>query len=321
MRRSCLDVIGDRVADDGLLQVVGALASACRTISKAVRTSALDGNLGTTANVNVQGEGQKPLDILANDLFLDALRGCSHIALALSEEVEDIIELRPPEAGTYVVTFDPLDGSSNLDVDLSVGTIFSVTRLDADAPADALQPGRRTICAGYAIYGPSTMLVIGCAGQVDGFTLDEAEDAFVLTHPEMRIPTQTSEFAINTSRQRHWDAPVSAYVSDCLAGAKGPRERDFNMRWTASMVADVHRILVRGGVFLYPADAENQRQGGKLRLMYEAIPMALIAETAGGAATDGRSPILDIVPKKLHQRVPVVIGSVEEVRRLAAAYS
>ena len=313
-------MLAQRVSDPDLVQLLDAIASACWSIARAVRTSALDDNQGSTDTVNVQGEAQKPLDILANDLFMQALDPCSRVAAALSEEVEEVTWLKSPQKGDFIVSFDPLDGSSNIDVDLSVGTIFSISTIVADNDQEVLQKGRNLLVAGYAIYGPSTVFVLTLGDFVDGFTLDLEADEFLLTYPDMRIPFEASEFAINVSRQRHWPQPVSQYVADCISGPDGPRGKAFNMRWTASLVADFHRILTRGGVFLYPVDEENEAEGGKLRLMYEAIPMAFITEAAGGAATDGIDSILDLQPTASHQRVGVVLGSSDEVQRIAAAH-
>lgn len=321
VRQTLSTALGSQVSDQNLRHLVDVIASACWSIARAVRTSAMDGNLGVTDRVNVQGEDQKPLDILANDLFMQALQPCLQVAAALSEEVDDVTWLKEPEKDDFIVSFDPLDGSSNLDVNLSVGTIFAIGKIKADGDRDILHSGRHVICAGYAIYGPSTMLVLTFGDRVDGYTLDLERDEFVLTHPNMQIPREASEFAVNMSRQRHWRTPVARYVADCIAGPNGPRGKAFNMRWTASMVADVHRILTRGGIFLYPSDTENQAQGGKLRLMYEAIPMALITQAAGGRATDGQTPILDLMPTDPHQRVPVILGSADEVAQVAAAFT
>jgi fructose-1,6-bisphosphatase I len=238
----------------------------------------------------------------------------------ISEEVDDIMWLGPARNGAFVLAYDPLDGSSNLDVDLTVGSIFAVSCMRSDDAADVLPDGRDIVCAGYAIYGPSTMLVLTFGERVDGFTLDEARDCFVLTHPEMIIPEQANEFAINVSRQRHWDPIIKDYVAGCIDGPAGHRGKVFNMRWTASMVADVHRILVRGGVFLYPLDTDNQAAGGKLRLLYEAMPMALVVETAGGGATDGHGAILDVKSTGLHQRTSVILGAREEIELIQTAY-
>ena len=225
--------------------------------------------------------------------------------------------LKAPEAGDYLLYFDPLDGSSNLDVNLSVGSIFAVMQVQSDGDRNVLHKGRKQVCAGYALYGPSTMLVLTVGDEVAGFTYQHGTGDFRLTHPDMKMPDETSEFAINMSRYRYWDAPIRRYVDECVAGEDGMRQRSFNMRWTASMVAEIHRILTRGGVFLYPADSNNRAAGGKLRLMYEANPMAMIVEQAGGAASTGHASIMDIQPTGAHQRIPVILGSRSEVERLA----
>ena len=241
--------------------------------------------------------------------------------LAFEEEVEDVTWLKEPEAEDYLLYFDPLDGSSNLDVNLSVGSIFAVMQVQADGDRNVLHSGRNQLCAGYALYGPSTMFVVTVGTKVAGFTCQHGTGDFRLTHPDMKVPEETSEYAINTSRYRYWDAPVRRYVDECVAGSQGVRERSFNMRWTASMVAEIHRILTRGGVFLYPADSNNRAAGGKLRLMYEANPMAMVIELAGGAASTGTEAIMDIQPDGHHQRVPVILGSRAEVERLDAYHA
>jgi fructose-1,6-bisphosphatase I len=298
-----------------LIEVV---ARACKTISHAVGKGALGDVLGTANTENVQGEVQKKLDIISNEILLEANEWGGHLAAMASEEMESIhpIPNRYP-MGEYMLLFDPLDGSSNIDVNVSIGTIFSVLKapegMAAPTEADFMQPGSEQVAAGYAVYGPQTMLVLTTGNGVNCFTLDREMGSWVLTQRNMRIPESTKEFAINMSNSRHWYPPVTRYVDEMLAGSTGPRGKDFNMRWVASMVADVHRILSRGGVFMYPADTRDTAMPGKLRLMYEANPMAMIVEQAGGAATDGKQRILDIVPHKLHQRVPVFLGSKEEV--------
>jgi fructose-1,6-bisphosphatase I len=278
------------------------------------------GNLGTAGATNVQGEDQKTLDVIANDIFLAMNSQAGHYAAMASEELEDVHVVRGAAEGRYLLLFDPLDGSSNIDVDVTVGSIFSILRLpDGADPTNCtsfLQQGVRQLAAGYALYGPSTMLVLTVGNGVHGFTLDHNTGLFYLTHPDMKIPADTKEYAINSSRARFWEKPVKRYVDECLAGSEGTRGKDFNMRWIASMVAEVHRIMVRGGVFLYPADRQNIKQGGKLRLMYEANPMSFLVEQAGGMATTGRERILDVVPRDLHQRVPVILGAKNEVERL-----
>jgi len=295
------------------------VASACKAIGVAIGKGAIAGVLGGAGTDNVQGEAQKKLDVLSNDLLINAKQANGTLAAMASEEMDDIYPI-PPEypRGDYLLLFDPLDGSSNIDVNISVGTIFSVLKKQTPRETlatteDFLQAGTAQVCAGYAVYGPSTLLVLTVGDGVDCFTLDREQGEFVLTHAAMKIPENTQEFAINMSNQRFWEGPVQRYVEELLMGSSGPREKDFNMRWVASMVADVHRILTRGGVFMYPIDSKTREKGGKLRLMYEANPMALLVEQAGGAATNGGDRILDIKPGLLHQRVPVVLGSRHEV--------
>ena len=264
---------------------------------------------------------QKKLDVLANDLLLQTADACGQVAGVASEEMDDPVIFEGSERGRHLLLFDPLDGSSNIDVNVSIGTIFSVLPAPASgAPTagDFLQGGRRQQAAGYALYGPQTVLVLTLGSGVTGFTLDPRDGTWRLTHPELRVPPATREFAINMSKQRHWAEPVRRYVGELLAGRSGPRAKDFNMRWVAAMVADVHRILNRGGVFLYPWDAREPDRAGKLRLMYEANPLGWVIEEAGGAASDGTGPILDIDPGGLHQRVGVVLGSAEEVEAVLA---
>ncbi|MBF0167006.1 MAG: class 1 fructose-bisphosphatase [Alphaproteobacteria bacterium] len=298
------------------------IITACKMVSNEVSRGALAGNLGVAGSENVQGEEQKKLDVLANDIFLhmNALGG-KYAAMA-SEELEDVHTVHGSADGRYLLLFDPLDGSSNIDVNVSVGSIFSILRLPEGAkPGSAetfLQSGVQQVAAGYALYGPSTMMVLTTGSGVNGYTLDRSVGMFFLTHPNMQVPADTQEFSINASRQRFWEPPIKRYIDECLSGKEGPRGKNFNMRWIASMVAEVHRILVRGGVFLYPMDTENAKTGGKLRLMYEANPMSFIIEQAGGLATTGRQRIMEIAPSGLHQRVPVILGSKNEVERLIA---
>ncbi len=312
-----------------LLEVV---ARSCKSISHAVNKGALGGVLGSAGSENVQGEMQKKLDIIANDVLIEANEWGGHLAAMASEEMDGIhvVPNRYPQ-GEYLLLFDPLDGSSNIDVNVSIGTIFSVLK-KPDAAAggtssagvseqDFLQPGHQQVAAGYCIYGPQTTLVLTVGSGVDMFTLDREQGSFVLTQSNLQIPPDTREFAINMSNMRHWDKPVQRYIDECLAGKDGPRGKDFNMRWIASMVADVHRILTRGGVFMYPWDKREPGKAGKLRLMYEANPMGWIVEQAGGAASNGRQRILDIQPQGLHDRVSVMLGSRHEVERLVAYHA
>lgn len=307
--------------DADLIFLLEDIASTCRVVSHHVRNGALKGVLGATEDVNVQGETQKALDIIANDEFSRICVNSPRLAALVSEEVDEVLWIKEtPEPGDYILYFDPLDGSSNLDVDLSVGSIFAVMQVPADADKDSardvLRKGSEQVCAGYSVYGPSTMLVFTTGDSVNGFTCHNGTGEFRLTHPQMTIPAETAEFAINASRYGLWDAPIRRYFDECIAGKTGPLGKTYNMRWTASMVADVHRILIRGGVFMYPADAGNRAQGGKLRLMYEANPMSMIVERAGGAASTGTRRILDIQPEGHHQRVPVILGSKAEVERI-----
>ena len=311
------------------------VALACKAIARIVAFGPLADALGTAlpeasavgGEVNVQGEVQKPLDVLSNEIFVRMNEWNGHLAGMASEEMAQPAQIPPSyQRGKYLLVFDPLDGSSNIDVNVSVGSIFSILRAPEDVIAsgrdvtesDFLQPGATQMAAGYAIYGPTTMLVLSVGNGVAGFTLNPNLGEFVLSHPNIQIPADTTEFAINTSNSRFWEPPVKRYVDECLAGKTGPRGKDFNMRWVASMVADVHRILCRGGVFLYPWDAREPDKPGKLRLMYEANPMAFLIEQAGGAATNGRQRILDLMPAKLHERVSVILGSKNEVERATA---
>jgi len=306
-----------------LLEVV---ARACKSISQAVNKGALGGVLGTAGSENVQGEVQKKLDIIANEVLIEANEWGGHLAAMASEEMEGIylVPNRYPQ-GEYLLLFDPLDGSSNIDVNVSIGTIFSVLKKPDDdrgvEESDFLQPGCQQVAAGYCVYGPQTTLVLTVGDGVAMFTLDREQGSFVLTEENVRIPGDTKEFAINMSNMRHWDAPVTRYIDECIAGKEGPRGKDFNMRWVASMVADVHRILTRGGVFLYPWDKREPNKPGKLRLMYEANPMAWLIEQAGGAATNGRQRILNLQPVQLHERVSVILGSKNEVDRVTSYYN
>ena len=301
-----------------LLEVV---ARACKSISMAVNKGDLGGVLGSADSENVQGEVQKKLDIIANEVLIEANEWGGHLAAMASEEMDSIyvVPNRYPQ-GEYLLLFDPLDGSSNIDVNVSIGTIFSVLKKPDDHPgvheADFLQAGAKQVAAGYCIYGPQTTLVLTVGHGVAMFTLDREQGSFVLTKENIQIPADTKEFSVNMSNMRHWDAPVKRYIDECLAGTEGPRGKDFNMRWIASMVTDVHRILMRGGIFMYPWDKREPGKPGKLRLMYEANPMSWLVEQAGGAATNGRERILDLEPKKLHERVSVSLGSKNEVERV-----
>ncbi|KAI9024192.1 inositol phosphatase [Hyaloraphidium curvatum] len=307
-------------ASGSLTMLLNDIASACKAIGHEVNRGALNGNLDVAGTENVQGEVQKKLDVLSDEIFVNELAWTGRLAAMASEEHEKILPI-PPEypRGKYLVAFDPLDGSSNIEVNLSVGTIFSVLRApDGREPTaeDFLRPGTEQVAAGFCIYGPTTMLVLTTGHGVDGFTLDRDVGDFVLTHPGIRIPEDTAEVAVNVSNRRLWEEPMRRYVDECFAGTEGGREKAFNMRWLASMVAEVYRILMRGGIFAYPMDERLKDKGGRLRLLYEANPMAFIVEQAGGAASTGRERIMGVVPGSVHQRVPVVLGSKNEVERI-----
>jgi len=301
-----------------LLEVV---ARACKRISYGVGKGALAGVLGEAGTENVQGETQKKLDVIANETLLEANEWGGHLAAMASEEMDHpyAIPNRYP-MGEFLLLFDPLDGSSNIDVNVSIGTIFSVLKLPegVSEPQEVhfLQPGSRQLAAGYAVYGPSTLLVLTVGDGVSCFTLDRETGSWWLTEDGMKVPQQTKEFAINASNARHWHDPVQRYIGELTAGATGPLGKDYNMRWVASMVADVHRIMTRGGIFMYPADRREPGKPGKLRLLYEANPMSFLIEQAGGMATNGHQRILDVQPKSLHERVAVFLGSREEVARV-----
>ena len=303
-----------------LIEVV---ARACKTISHAVGKGALGEVLGSAGSENIQGEVQKKLDLLSNEVLVEANEWGGQLAAMASEEMETIhlIPHRYPK-GEYMLLFDPLDGSSNIDVNVSIGTIFSVLKapdgMDIPTEKDFLQPGNKQVAAGFAIYGPQTLFILTTGDGVNCFTLDREMGSWILTQRNLRIPPDTKEFAINASNARHWYPPVKRYIDELLAGETGARGKDFNMRWIAALVGDVYRILNRGGVFMYPADSREPDSAGRLRLMYEANPMAFIIEQAGGAATDGHQRIMEIQPIKLHQRIPVFLGAKDEVERVTS---
>jgi len=311
-------------SDGAFTALINDVATACKRLSNLVRLGELAGVLGAAGQENVQGEDQKKLDIIANEVFIEAMQQSGLLAGVASEEMDAHYPIPEQYArGDYLLAFDPLDGSSNIDVNGATGTIFSITRHAGNAAptdTDFLKTGREQICAGYCLYSSASMLVITTGQGVAGFTLDNSIGEFILSHPDMKVPASTSEYAINSAYTRHWLAPEKRYIEECNAGKEGPRGRNFNMRWAGSMVGDIHRILCRGGVFLYPMDARLQAEGkaGKLRLLYEANPMGMLIEQAGGLAHTGTKTILDIQPDELHQRVPVLMGSAEEVERLVS---
>ena len=311
------------------------VALACKAIARAVAMGELGGMYGDQAadggkSINVQGETQKKLDVLSNDLFIRMNEWAGHLAGMASEEMDDPYQIPTNfPRGKYMLVFDPLDGSSNIDVNVSVGSIFSILRAPQDVidsgrdvtEKDFLQPGQQQVAAGYALYGPTTMLVLTVGNGAAGFTLDPNLGEFMLTHPKLQVPADTQEFAINASNSRFWEAPIKRYVDECLAGKSGARGKDFNMRWIASMVAEAHRILMRGGVFMYPRDNKDPSKAGRLRLLYEANPIGMVMEQAGGRASTGREPMLLVKPDGLHQRIGLVFGSKNEVERIERYHS
>ncbi|TDD85432.1 class 1 fructose-bisphosphatase [Saccharopolyspora karakumensis] len=297
------------------------VALACKAISQRIASGALTGVIGSVGAVNVQGEQQQKLDVVANEIFLRANEWGGQLAGMVSEELEEPYSI-PVEfpRGKYLLTFDPLDGSSNIDANVSVGSIFSILRAPAPGEEarveDFLQPGTKQVAAGYAIYGPSTVLVLTVGTGVHAFTLEPKLGEFFLTRQDIEVPETTAEYAVNTSNRRFWEPAIKRYIDECLQGVSGPREKDFNMRWVASLVAEAHRILTRGGVFMYPRDSKNPEKAGRLRLLYEANPIGFLIEQAGGLATTGRERVLEVNPTDLHQRIGLVFGSREEVERI-----
>ena len=303
--------------------VIKDIMVACKDIDYKLGQGDLAGILGATEDENIQGETQKLLDVISNDLLKDILVANPYVRGVGSEEEDYTIAANAD--GKFLVTFDPLDGSSNIDVNLSVGTIFSVLEAQDDTAGDNqevfLQDGRKQVAAGYVLYGPSALLVMTTGKGVNLFTLDKNIGEFVLTKEQLQIPEDTAEFAINMSNQRFWEPEMKQYIDDCLQGEEGPLGKRYNMRWVASMVAEVHRILIRGGIFMYPYDSRDPSKAGKLRLMYEGNPMSMIVEQAGGASSTGRMDIMDVQPKGIHDRVPVVLGSKNEVEKVVAYHT
>ena len=296
-----------------LAQVISTIAATCQTIDQALQKGALAGVLGSAQHENVQGEEQKKLDVISNDYLIDALKIHPQVGGLASEELDEFTPAQ--ENGKYLVLFDPLDGSSNIDINMCVGTIFSIlpAKNAVTQAEDFMQAGNQQVAAGYVLYGPSTMLALTVGAGTVFFTFDPETQQFLLTSENIQVAADTKEYAINASNQRHWENPVKRYIEELLAGKTGPRDKDFNMRWVACMVGDIHRILCRSGIFMYPYDLKDPKKAGRLRLMYEANPMSMLIEQAGGASTTGRVRILDIEPTDLHQRVPVIIGSKNEV--------
>lgn len=318
--------LNSQLQEDGapmeLILLIRTLLAGCKEISFRVSQGALAGVLGSLLSENVQGETQKKLDVISNQILKDILSESGYVKAISSEEEDDVVACHPD--GKYLVSFDPLDGSSNTDINSLIGTIFSITHapqwMNPDDPSAFLQPGTQIVAAGYVLYGPSTMLAMSTGRGTHLYTLDKTHGGFLLTKGNVALPEQTKEFAINSSNQRHWEEPMQNYVTDLLLGDEGPRAKNFNMRWVGAMVGDIHRVLSRGGIFAYPFDKRNPKIPGKLRLLYEANPMSFLIEQAGGAATTGNGRILEVMPKEIHQRVPVIMGSKEEVETCMTYY-
>ena len=322
-RKTLENWIGEAGMPAPIATIFAMVADCAIEISVALRVASAAGDTGAARAVNVQGEVQKKLDVVANDIFLARGRASGVLAAMVSEELDEIEWVGAANGARHALVFDPLDGSSNLEINGAVGSIFSVLDLGKTGgftTEDVLQRGSRQVAAGYVLYGPATLLVLTAGQSVSVFSLDEASASFVLVRDDVKIPAESAEFAINASRQSQWYAPTRAFIDACIAGKAGPFGKSYNMRWCAAMVADLHRILTRGGVFLYPEDEGTKDKGGRLRLLYEANPMSMIVEAAGGAATTGTQRILDVVPTRLHQRIGIIIGSREEVARAKSFY-
>ncbi len=318
--------LNSQLQDDGapmeLILLIRTLLAGCKEISFRVSQGSLAGVLGSTLSENVQGETQKKLDVISNQILKDILSDSGYVKAISSEEEDDVVACHPE--GKYLVSFDPLDGSSNTDINSLIGTIFSISHapqwMTPDDPSAFLQPGTQSVAAGYVLYGPSTMLAMTTGRGTHLYTLDKTHGGFLLTKANVQVPLTTAEFAINTSNQRHWEEPIQNYIADLIAGEDGPRGKDYNMRWVAAMVGDIHRVLSRGGIFMYPFDKRNPKMPGKLRLLYEANPMAFLMEQAGGLGDTGTGRIMEVMPSEIHQRVPVLLGSKEEVEACLAYY-
>jgi len=313
--KNLLSVLRSDEVEIGLIQVIETIIDASKEIALRVRQGALAGVLGSTQDENIQGETQKHLDVISNQLLKELLQACPQVAALASEEEDTVVAANP--TGNYVVAFDPLDGSSNIDINGQIGTIFSIYRALDSIPHDSElqfnQQGSQQVCAGYVLYGPSTLLAITTGKSTRCFTLDSTQDTFLLTADNIKIAENTQEFAINMSNSRFWNEDMRCYIDDLILGETGPRQKRYNMRWNAAMVGDVHRVLTRGGIFLYPSDNRNAKQPAKLRLLYEANPMAMLVENAGGKAWSEQQRTLDIQPTQLHERVAVILGSANEV--------
>ncbi|MBB4303075.1 fructose-1,6-bisphosphatase I [Rhodobium orientis] len=302
----------------GIAQTIVSIAGNGIAIAELIAAGPLAGTLGASLGENADGDTQKELDVRAHEMIAAGLKE-TPVAYMGSEEAEEPVAINP-DTGTLVVAIDPLDGSSNIDTNVSVGTIFSILPVqpgsDRTPLGDFLQPGTAQLAAGIIVYGPQTSLVLTVGAGTQIYILDRANRRFLLVREKVEIPLDKPEYAINASNYRFWDEPVRAYIDDCIAGEEGPRATNFNMRWIASLVAEVYRILARGGIFLYPRDSRKGYQRGRLRLVYEANPVAFIVEQAGGGATDGTARIMELKPGELHERVPLIFGARPKIERV-----
>ncbi|MFN7004526.1 MAG: class 1 fructose-bisphosphatase [Roseinatronobacter sp.] len=311
------NVLSSPLIPSDLAPVISALCTVGVDLAGIIARGPLGQSLGHAVGENAGGDGQKALDVLADDMFEAALRETS-VRWYASEEQEGVLALNPE--GRYALAIDPLDGSSNIDVNVSIGTIFSIFEAKDDPEASFLRPASEQVAGGYIIFGPQCCLVVTFGDGTHMFALDPATQRFELVSEAMKTPEESREYAINASNHRHWDAPIRAYIEDCQAGKTGPHGQDSNMRWVASLVAEAHRILSRGGVFLYPGDARPGYEKGRLRMVYEVAPIAFLIEQAGGLATDGQAPIMELAADALHARMPLVFGSPAKVRQVAGYF-
>lgn len=305
-----------------LISLIKTVLAATKEISFRVSQAHLSGLMGSTLDENIQGEVQKELDVVSNELIKDIILESGFVK-AISSEEEDTSVAGNPD-GKYIVSFDPLDGSSNIEINSLIGTIFSIhpaiDDMDASDPEMFKQPGNKQVCAGYVLYGPATMLVMTTGKGTHFYVLDRTHGGFLLVERNVQIPADTQEFAVNMSNQRFWESPMQNYINDLLLGDTGSRDKNFNMRWIAAMVGDVHRVLTRGGIFTYPTDSKDPAKPNKLRLMYEANPMSFLVEQAGGLSVTSTARIMDIEPTNIHQRVEVILGSKNEVNKCLSYY-
>jgi fructose-1,6-bisphosphatase I len=317
MMKADQPIIAVHDASPEIANVLEQIAKVGVELAWIIQRNGIETDLAAARGVNSGGDGQKALDVIADEMFLEALRPTA-VRYFASEEQETVVEVNPQ--GTLALAIDPLDGSSNIGVNVSIGTIFSIFESAATPDASFLRPAREQVAAGYIIYGPQCAFVVSWGQGVHLYVLDPQTRTFRLVNDRLSIERESNEYSINASNYRHWPAPIRAYIDDCVAGAEGPRGHNFNMRWIASLVAEMHRIFMRGGIFLYPGDDRPGYERGRLRHVYECAPIAFLVEGAGGGATDGTDPILSLTPASLHARTPFVFGSANKVARVASYY-